>query len=313
MWGAVNTWVNIMAWDAMRRAALTGGSVIMHAQFRARTVKLFSSLFVQATMTVAAISQNDMIVAWADAIGSSFVAMFIVYSAVEMMRSGLPDLLDRTVEEGLQIAVNRALARHFKDYDIIDRVRSRRAGGKVFIEIALRVDGNLALGEADQRAEALRATLNEEIRRADVSIIAEIMILFSASPLEPAIPHIDRSGAPSSRTAGMQRVESKKGLVLVMSAQGRLDAASAGEFQGRLSASIDGGENRILLDFSDLTNISSAGLRILIAAAKRLEGGNGRLAICGLRENVASIFEVSGFDAIITTFPDEHAALASYA
>jgi anti-anti-sigma factor len=313
MWGAVNTWVNIMAWDAMRRAALTGGSVIMHAQFRARTVKLFSSLFVQATMTVAAISQYDVIVAWADAIGSSFVAMFIVYSAVEMMRSGLPDLLDRTVEEGLQIAVNRALVRHFKDYDIIDRVRSRRAGGKVFIEIALRVDGNLALGEADQRAEALRATLNEEIRRADVSIIAEIMILFSASPLEPAIPHGDRSGAPGLRTAGMQLVESKKGLVLVMSAQGRLDAASAGEFQGRLSASIDGGENRILLDFSDLTNISSAGLRILIAAAKRLEGGNGRLAICGLRENVASIFEVSGFDAIITTFPDEHAALASYA
>jgi anti-anti-sigma factor len=312
MWGAVNTWVNIMAWDAMRRAARTGGSVIMHAQFRARTVKLFSSLFVQATMTVAAISQNDMIVAWADAIGSSFVAMFIVYSAVEMMRSGLPDLLDRTVEEGLQIAVNRALARHFKDYDIIDRVRSRRAGGKVFIEIALRVDGNLALGEADQRAEALRATLNEEIRRADVSIIAETMILFSASPLEPANPHRDR-GAPSSRTAGMQLVESKKGLVLVMSAQGRLDAASAGEFQGRLSASIDGGESRILLDFSDLTTISSAGLRILLAAAKRLEGGNGRLAICGLKENVASVFEVSGFDTIITTFPDEHAALASYA
>jgi anti-anti-sigma factor len=111
----------------------------------------------------------------------------------------------------------------------------------------------------------------------------------------------------------MQLEESKKGTVLVMSAQGRLDASTAGEFQGRLSASIDGGENRILLDFSHLTNVSSAGLRILLAAAKRLEGGNGQLAICGLKEDVASVFRVSGFDGVITVFPDEGAALASYA
>ena len=128
MLGAFNTWVNIVAWDAMRRAARSGGSVIMYAQFRARTVKLFSSLFVQATMTVAAISQNDVIVAWADAIGSSVVALVIVINAIQMMRSGLPDLLDRTLEEGIQVALNRALARHFRDYAHIERVRSRRAG-----------------------------------------------------------------------------------------------------------------------------------------------------------------------------------------
>jgi anti-anti-sigma factor len=263
-------------------------------------------------MTVAAVSQNDVIVAWADAIGSGFVAIFIVINAIQMMRSGLPDLLDRTVEEGMQIAINRALARHFKDYDYIDRVRSRRTGEKVFIEIALRVDGNLALGEADRRAEALKATLNGEIHRADVSILPEIIILFSAFPLGQAIAHAAR-GETRARAAGMQLEESKKGTVLVMSAQGRLDAGTASDFQGQLSASIDGGESRILLDFSDLTTISSAGLRVLLAAAKRIEGGNGQLAICGLRENVASVFKVSGFDTIITTFPDEGAALASYA
>jgi anti-anti-sigma factor len=230
-----------------------------------------------------------------------------------MMRLGLPDLLDRTVEEGLQIALNRALARQFKDYDHIDRVRSRRAGGKVFVEIALRVDGNLPLGEADRRAEVLRGVLNEEIRRADVSVLAESIIVFSPSPVRGTPVQAARSGETGRRTAGMQLEESKKGTVLVMSAQGRLDASTAGEFQGRLSASIDGGENRILLDFSHLTNVSSAGLRILLAAAKRLEGGNGQLAICGLKEDVASVFRVSGFDGVITVFPDEGAALASYA
>ena len=110
----------------------------------------------------------------------------------------------------------------------------------------------------------------------------------------------------------MQVQESKKGTVLVVAPRGRLDASTAGEFQRRLSASIDGGETRILLDFSDLTNISSAGLRTLIAAAKRLQGGNGQFAICGLRENVASAFKRSGFEEIIKIFPDESAALASY-
>ena len=298
MLGAFNTWVNIVAWDVMRRAARTGGSVIMRAQLSSRTVKLFSSLFVQATMTVAAISQNDVIVAWADAIGSGVVAIFIVVNAVQMMRSGLPDLLDRTLDEGIQIAINRALARHFKDYDHIDRVRSRRAGEKVFIEIALRVDGNLALGEADDRAEALRATLNEEIRRADVSVDAEIIVLSLASPL---------------RAADSQSGELDTSAVLIMSARGRLDVVAATDLQRRFSASIERGESKFLLDLSGLTNISSAGLRVLLAVAKRVEAGEGQLAICGLCENVASMFKASGFDAVIAIFPDKRAALASYA
>ena len=107
----------------------------------------------------------------------------------------------------------------------------------------------------------------------------------------------------------MQVEESKKGTVLVVAARGRLDARSAGGFQGRLAAAIHGGETRILLDFSDLADTSSGGLRSLLVAAKRLQGSNGQLAVCGLTENVAAVFRDSGFDAIIRTFPDEGAAL----
>jgi ferrous-iron efflux pump FieF len=300
MLGALNTWVNIVAWDVMRRAAQTGGSVIMRAQLRSRTVKLFSSLFVQATMTVAAVSLNDVIVAWADAIGSAFVAGFIVINAIEMMRSGLPDLLDRAVEEEIQIAVNRALARHFKEYERLERVRSRRAGEQVFIEIALGFDGALALGEADRRVEALKATLKAEVPQADISVMISPQAIGA------------RSGETAPGTGTMHMEESKKGAILVLALQGRLDAGTSGGFQERLQAKIDSGETRILLDFSHLTAISSAGLRSLIVAAKHLEDGKGELAVCSLRQNVASLFKLSGFDAIITTFPDEGAALASY-
>jgi len=311
MLGALNTWVNVIAWDAMRRAARSGGSVIMRAQLRARSVKLFSSLFVQATMTVAAVSLNDVIVAWADAIGSGFVALFIVINAVEMMRSGLPDLLDRAVEEGIQAAVNRALVRHFSDYEHLDRVRSRRAGEQVFIEIALGFASNLALGEADRRVAALKSTLNEEIRRADISVQAETIVLLSASPLRGDIPR-GGGGETALKTAGMQIEESKKDSVLIMAIRGRLDAGTAGQLYGRLLSAIDHGETRILLDFANLAAVSGAGLRILLVAAKRLEEDRGQFAICGMTEKVAVVYTASGFDAIVTIFPDQGAALAIY-
>jgi anti-sigma B factor antagonist len=110
----------------------------------------------------------------------------------------------------------------------------------------------------------------------------------------------------------MQIQEARKGTVLVVGAEGRLDASTVGEFQGRLSALIDGGETRILIDFSDLSYINSAGLRTLLVAAKRLKGGDARFAICGLTENVASVFKVTGFDTLINIFSDQGAALASY-
>lgn len=169
--GAINLYINVVTWDAVRRAARAGGSVIMRAQLTARIIKLFSSLVVLATMTVAAHSRDPAVASWADAAGSLFVAAFIVVSALGMIRSGLPDLLDRSVEEEIQIAINRALARHFDDYDRLDRVRSRRSGDLVFVEVALGFDSRLTMDEVDRRMSALKSTMRREIRNADISIL----------------------------------------------------------------------------------------------------------------------------------------------
>ena len=110
----------------------------------------------------------------------------------------------------------------------------------------------------------------------------------------------------------MQVQESKRGAVLVVAAEGRLDGSTADAFQDRLSAAVERGETDILLDFSDLAYISSAGLRILLVTAKRLKEGNGQFAVCGLTDSVTSVFNVSGFNTIIRIFPDQAAALASF-
>src|SRR5581483_10832970 len=142
------------------------------AQVRSRTVKLASSVFVLVTMTVAAVSTDEKVVAWADVLGSLFVAGFIVVNALDMLASGLGDLLDRSAGRGVRDAIDRALARHAGDFGELARVRSRRSGRVVFIELALRFEPRLSIAEVNRRIDELKQSLAREIAHADISVLA---------------------------------------------------------------------------------------------------------------------------------------------
>ncbi|HEX9368886.1 MAG TPA: cation transporter [Vicinamibacterales bacterium] len=169
---AVNLYINVVAWDGMRRAARGGGSLIMQGQLQARVVKMVSSAFVQVTLTIATLSTDAGVIVWADAIGALFVCGFIIHSAVGMLRAGLPELIDRSVTEEFQAAINRMLAKHFDDYDRLDQVRTRRSGETVYAEVALAFTSTLTVGEVNARIDAMKASLREEVGDADISIVA---------------------------------------------------------------------------------------------------------------------------------------------
>ena len=123
-------------------------------------------------MTVAAISTEEQVVTWADVVGSLFVVVFIVVNALDKLSTGLFDLLDRSAGRSVREAIDRTLAGHVKDYGELARVRSRRSGRVVFIEIALRFDPALSIGQVNQRVDALKQALSREIEHADISIMA---------------------------------------------------------------------------------------------------------------------------------------------
>lgn len=107
----------------------------------------------------------------------------------------------------------------------------------------------------------------------------------------------------------MKIEEFKNGHTLVMTPEGRLDAQSAQSLQEQILRRIEDGEKSILLDFSKIDYISSAGLRALLTAAKRLRESGGRLAICFLKDKVREVFQVSGFDTVVEIYPDKETAL----
>ena len=66
-----------------------------------------------------------------------------------------------------------------------------------------------------------------------------------------------------------------------------------------------------MFDFEHLVYISSAGLRTLLVAARRLQTEGGAALFCGLAEHIAHIFEISGFNSILTVYESRDEALSS--
>jgi stage II sporulation protein AA (anti-sigma F factor antagonist) len=91
--------------------------------------------------------------------------------------------------------------------------------------------------------------------------------------------------------------------IQVVRPQGRLDSASSPAFEKDLIGNIDGGSRLMVLDLSGLQYISSAGLRVLLLAAKRMKSGGGRLALCSLSRQISEVFEISGFNSILDIYP----------
>jgi anti-sigma B factor antagonist len=100
--------------------------------------------------------------------------------------------------------------------------------------------------------------------------------------------------------------------VTVVQVEGNLDTNTAPEAQERLDDLAAQGVAKVLVDFTDLDYISSAGLRVLLATAKKLRGTGGNLRLCGLNETVAEVFEISGFSTIFAVFPSEAEALEGF-
>ena len=100
--------------------------------------------------------------------------------------------------------------------------------------------------------------------------------------------------------------------VTVLEFEGKLDTQTSPDTQEHLTELIEKGEKKILVNFGKLDYISSAGLRVLLIAAKQLKPIGGEIRICGLNEVVKEVFDISGFMTIFKVFGSESEALEGF-
>ena len=90
----------------------------------------------------------------------------------------------------------------------------------------------------------------------------------------------------------------KNGTALEIALEGRLDTMTSPELEKELNERLDGAEE-LVFDFTNLEYISSAGLRVLLSAHKKMSGKGG-MKIRNINEIVREVFEVTGFTDILT-------------
>ncbi|MFZ0005190.1 MAG: STAS domain-containing protein [Methanoregula sp.] len=95
----------------------------------------------------------------------------------------------------------------------------------------------------------------------------------------------------------------------ILTVKGRVDALTAGDLESAINTIIDKGDRCIILDFSGLTYISSGGLRVLLATAKKLQNNGDRFMLCGLSIDVQKVMNLAGFTAIFSIYSSASEAL----
>lgn len=96
----------------------------------------------------------------------------------------------------------------------------------------------------------------------------------------------------------MNITKKKENTTLTITLEGRLDTTTAPALESALNESLDGVES-LILDLEALAYLSSAGLRVLLSAQKRMNK-QGRMAVKNVNETVLEVFEVTGFTDILT-------------
>jgi anti-anti-sigma factor len=103
-----------------------------------------------------------------------------------------------------------------------------------------------------------------------------------------------------------------KDSIAVMNLEGNLDTNTSPDAQKSLDELFDSGTLKILINFTKVDFVSSSGLRILLATAKKLKDSNGELRVCSLNEDVEEIFDISGFNTIINVYATEDEAMQGF-
>ncbi len=102
-----------------------------------------------------------------------------------------------------------------------------------------------------------------------------------------------------------------KGKATVVSVVGSIDALTSDTLMDALKEQIERGNTTLVMDFRQVDDVSSTGLRILLGVVKESRQLGGDLLLAAVREGPHRVLEMSGFMNILKVFSDVDAAVAA--
>lgn len=111
----------------------------------------------------------------------------------------------------------------------------------------------------------------------------------------------------------MDILDKKKGDIVIVSLAGRLDAYGANDVEKKLDLFIDSGQVKLVINLENLEYISSSGLRVFLAALKKVRKQQGDMKLADLKPFIKEIFDIAGFTQLFNILDNEEAAVNSFA
>jgi anti-sigma B factor antagonist len=107
--------------------------------------------------------------------------------------------------------------------------------------------------------------------------------------------------------------EEKKGKTIIYNLKGRLDSTTSPSVEERILSAISAGADDVILDFSALTYISSAGIRVLVHCHKELEKKHGHIFLASVPKPIENVLYITGFLPYFKVFDGQAQALEALA
>ena len=107
------------------------------------------------------------------------------------------------------------------------------------------------------------------------------------------------------------RVEDFNAPILILRAEGRINALRADNFYLQALLAIENSRQDVIMDSSGISYISSAGLRTVLQISRTLEAEHRRFHICCLRLHIEETFNIIGFHKVIPLHRDIESAMAA--
>jgi anti-anti-sigma factor len=100
--------------------------------------------------------------------------------------------------------------------------------------------------------------------------------------------------------------------VAVITVTGRVDSATASEFENRVNEVIEDGQHNLVLDLSQVEFLSSAGLRVLVTTRKTLQAAGGDIVLAQPSDRVVETLDTAGLDVLFERYDTREAAVAAF-
>lgn len=155
--------LNLWLFERFRKLRKKDPSPVVQAQFVLYRNAATASIFSLVAVLGATLSADERVDMFFDVIGAGVIAVVVFYGMFTLLRQSLSALLDEALEESLQLRAMHALAESFSDYSQLHRVRTRRSGSLIFVDLFLEFPEDISAEDLLGRTSRIKGLVESDV------------------------------------------------------------------------------------------------------------------------------------------------------